>query len=173
MLARRFLLTLLAPQISRCFPGICGRSLRLMCGALRLPRRRRPLVAFAVFVLMGGAHRSLVYHCRSCRSARIRRVRPPGVCLKELTGRWLDAPQSWALLLIIGGTGFYYSGIINSHFRPNSGRTRCKPVAVARVSPATRLSIGCRLRCDPRRSISRIGRLELDVDDLHRRSSTA
>jgi len=47
------------------------------------------------------------------------------------------------LLLIIGATGFYYSGVINSHFRPNSLDVRVLQAgqAVGRVVPGDALTV--------------------------------
>jgi 4-amino-4-deoxy-L-arabinose transferase-like glycosyltransferase len=47
------------------------------------------------------------------------------------------------LLLVIGGTGFYYSGIINSHFRPRNLDVRVLQAgeAVARATPDDALAV--------------------------------
>jgi len=70
----------------------------------------------------------------------------PAFAWKETPARWAGlghAAVLAALLLAIGATGFYYSGIINSHFRPNNLDVRVLQAgqAVERVVPGDALAI--------------------------------
>ncbi len=108
------------------------------------------LAAFAAFVLlMGEAHIGHEYYqlpIVPLGALYFGAFARPAFAWKETLTRAAGlgrAAVMATLLLIIGGTGFYYSGIINSHFRPNFLDVRALQAgeAVARVVPGDALTI--------------------------------